>query len=149
MPSPEALELAQRFFRKACEDRGALEILSASERAADAVVGFHAQQAVEKFAKAVLTARGFEVPRTHDLRFLLDRAAAGGIEVPEAVRESVWLTPWSVELRYGDDLDEPSIMPLQPARHGRSGSGRPRSSQAADRGETFAGRTPGLLRTID
>lgn len=107
MPSPEALELAQRSFRKACEDRDALEILSASERAADAVVGFHAQQAVEKFAKAVLTARGLEVPRTHDLRFLLDRAAAAGLEVPEAVRESLWLTPWSVELRYGDDLDEP------------------------------------------
>jgi hypothetical protein len=55
----------------------------------------------------VLAACGLGVPPTHDLRFLLDHAAGGGLEVPGAVQESLWLTPWSVELRYGDDLDEP------------------------------------------
>jgi HEPN domain-containing protein len=83
-----------------------VEILSGSDRAADAVVGFHAQQAVEKFVKAVLTVRGIDVPRTHDLRFLLDGAGAAGVQVPDAVRASLWLTPWSVEFRYGDDLDD-------------------------------------------
>ena len=106
MPSPENLELAQRFYRKACEDRDAIEILAASTRAADAIIGFHAQQAVEKFAKAVLLARDLEVPRTHDLRFLLDLAGADGLDVPEEVRTSRWLTPWSVEFRYGEDLDD-------------------------------------------
>ena len=107
MPSPENVELAERFFRKAREDRVAVEILGASELAADAVIGFHAQQAVEKFVKAALAARDIEVPRTHDLRFLLDLAASGGLVVPEAVRASPWLTPWSVEFRYGEDLGDP------------------------------------------
>jgi hypothetical protein len=47
------------------------------------------------------------VPRTHDLRFLLDLAASGGLAVPDAVRASRWLTPWSVEFRYGDELSDP------------------------------------------
>ena len=62
MPSPERLEFARQLFRKAAEDRDAVEIPIASERAADAEIGFHAQQAVEKFAKAVLVARDIEVP---------------------------------------------------------------------------------------
>ncbi|MHB8690031.1 MAG: HEPN domain-containing protein [Solirubrobacteraceae bacterium] len=107
MPSPENRELAERFFRKACEDRDAVEILRSSELAADAVIGFHAQQAVEKFAKAALAARAVIVPRTHDLRFLMDLAASKGLDVPEAVRASRWLTPWSVEFRYGEDLENP------------------------------------------
>jgi hypothetical protein len=69
LPSPETLELARRFLRKAYEDREAVEILSGSDRAADAVVGFHAQPAVEKFVKAVLTVRGIDAPPTRDLRF--------------------------------------------------------------------------------
>jgi len=88
LPSPESIELAQQFFRKAVEDREAMEILIASDRAADAVVGFHAQQAVEKFAKAVLVARDIEVPRTHDLRFLFDVASAERVEIPNAVQSS-------------------------------------------------------------
>jgi HEPN domain-containing protein len=107
LPNPEDLELAQRFIRKAREDRDTVEILIASDRAADAVIGFHAQQAVEKFVKAALAARGVEVPRTHDLRFLLDLAATNGLTVPDQVRASRWLTPWSVEFRYGDVLDDP------------------------------------------
>jgi HEPN domain-containing protein len=107
LPSPESIELAQQFFRKAVEDREAMEILIASDRAADAVVGFHAQQAVEKFAKAVLVARDIEVPRTHDLRFLFDVASAERVEIPDAVQSSRWLTPWSVEFRYGDESEDP------------------------------------------
>lgn len=107
MPSPESLELAQRLFRKGREDHEAFEILIASERAADAVVGFHAQQAVEKFTKAALVASDIDVPLTHDLRFLLDLATSRGLAVPDTVRASRWLTPWSVDFRYGDDVNDP------------------------------------------
>jgi HEPN domain-containing protein len=86
LPSPERLELAQQFLRKAEEDRDAMEILIASDRAADAVIGFHAQQAVEKFAKAVLVARDIEVPRTHDLRFLLTSPAPKASKCPKRSR---------------------------------------------------------------
>ena len=36
---------------------------------------FHAQQAAEKALKAVLLSKGMEVPRTHNIRTLLDRLA--------------------------------------------------------------------------
>ena len=39
----------------------------------DDVVGYHAQQAVEKAIKAVLVLCGIDFPRTHDLDFLLAR----------------------------------------------------------------------------
>lgn len=42
----------------------------------DDVVGFHAQQTVEKAVKAVLVLHGIAFPRSHDLDFLLDRGAA-------------------------------------------------------------------------
>jgi hypothetical protein len=50
LPSPEKRELAQRFFRKACQDRDAVEILSASEHAADAVTVHE----VERWAAGML-----------------------------------------------------------------------------------------------
>lgn len=106
-PSPESLELASLFARKAREDAHALRILSDAEGTSDAVVGFHAQQAVEKFVKAVLVAAGVDVPRAHDLRFLLDLADENEIDVPDNVRAARWLTPWAVEFRYGGDLTDP------------------------------------------
>lgn len=74
---------------------------------ADAVIGFHAQQAVEKALKAAIVNAGGELHRTHDLRFLIRRARDLTIVVPHEVTEAHWLTPWAVELRYGEYLDEP------------------------------------------
>jgi HEPN domain-containing protein len=62
-PSPENLDLARLYFRRAREDLAALRILIGHDEAANAVVGFHAQQAVEKFTKAVLASRDMEVPQ--------------------------------------------------------------------------------------
>jgi HEPN domain-containing protein len=107
LPSPESIELARLYLRKGQEDLDAAQILSSANAASDAVVGFHARQAVEKFAKAVLASNEIEVPKTHDLRFLFDVAQSGDIDVPTDVREARWLTPWSVEFRYGDDLTDP------------------------------------------
>jgi HEPN domain-containing protein len=36
------------------------------------VICFHCQQAAEKLMKAVLTKHGLDIPKTHDLPFLLD-----------------------------------------------------------------------------
>lgn len=65
------------------------------------MLGFHAQQAVEKSIKAVLAAKGIEIPYTHDLGFLLDVTAGDDIEPPPLVAQSEWLTPWAVAARYG------------------------------------------------
>jgi predicted RNase H-like HicB family nuclease len=54
LPTPEHREVAQLLLEKATGDLAAAELLAADERQADHVVGFHAQQAVEKSIKAVL-----------------------------------------------------------------------------------------------
>jgi HEPN domain-containing protein len=48
---------------------------------ADAVVGFHAQQAVEKALKAAIVVSGGELRRTHDLRFLIEQAQDRAVEL--------------------------------------------------------------------
>jgi HEPN domain-containing protein len=48
-------EHAQLLFRKARQDEIALAKLIADPSLADEIIGFHAQQAIEKTFKAVLT----------------------------------------------------------------------------------------------
>lgn len=66
----------------------------------DDVVGFHAQQAVEKALKVALVLADIDFPRTHDLRELGDIADEASIEVPDSIQEARWLTPWAAQLRY-------------------------------------------------
>lgn len=98
-------EQADLLLRKANEDADVLGALAGNLDIADAVLGFHAQQAVEKALKAVLAARSDEFPWTHDLQLLIRRLAAAGVEVPAIVHDARRLTPWAVEFRYGETLD--------------------------------------------
>jgi HEPN domain-containing protein len=41
-----------------------------------------------------------DFPRSHDLRELTDIAVDNHLEVPEAIKEARWLTPWAAQLRY-------------------------------------------------
>ena len=83
-------------------DLRAANVLVADPDQANDVIGFHAQQAVEKAIKAVLIASGMEIPYTHDLAFLLDLVAAEHVNTtPESVAQADWLTPWAVAARYG------------------------------------------------
>jgi HEPN domain-containing protein/predicted nucleotidyltransferase len=61
---------------------------------------FQAQQAVEKAIKAVLVAHGIIAPRSHELRSLLRRVRAAGIDVPGPVRDAEALTVYAVDARY-------------------------------------------------
>lgn len=103
--SPEREE-AELLLRKAREDEAAVVRFADDTALSDAVIGFHAQQAIEKALKAVLALEGIVVPRTHDLRFLLEQLDAAGVVVPEAVRAGQAMAPWAVEFRYGDVVDE-------------------------------------------
>lgn len=105
-PSPEH-ELARTLAAKAREDLEALRALHEHGGIADAILGFHAQQAVEKALKALLVDQGWELRRTHDLEFLLEQAAKTGIALPESLDSAGWLTLWAAELRYDEFADEP------------------------------------------
>jgi HEPN domain-containing protein len=75
---------------------------------ADAIVGFHAQQAVEKAIKAVLAAREIEYAKTHALGYLIGLVERNGIDAPAAVLDASELSPWAVDFRYETD-DEPAL----------------------------------------
>ncbi len=106
MSTPEHREVAKLLLQKAREDLRAAQALVATENQADHVIGFHLQQAVEKALKAVLAERMIEIPRTHDLAYLVELLENLAIEAPEPVASSDWLTPWGVLFRYDDNPDD-------------------------------------------
>lgn|GEM_PF-220556 len=64
------------------------------------MLGFHAQQAVEKALKAVLSGAGQAYPRTHNLVMLLELLRTVEIEAPPDADSFAHLTPYGVVLRY-------------------------------------------------
>ena len=93
--------IARLLLDSAIQDLAACRLLAAGTGIGDAVVGFHAQQAVEKSLKAVLSARNIEFRRTHDLISLLDLLQDNKLPPPP---EADWLdelNPYAVEARYG------------------------------------------------
>ena len=95
-------ELAELLLRKAAQDAYVLEKLSADPDASEEVIGFHAQQAVEKAVKAVLAEAGIRFPHTHDLLELIDLAQSHGFSFPIEAQAMDRLTPYAVGLRYAD-----------------------------------------------
>ena len=67
------------------------------------IVGFHCQQAAEKYLKAFLTHSRIEFPRTHDLKALLELA---GQPLADTLDAAKWLTPFGVQIRYPGDTAE-------------------------------------------
>jgi len=99
-PTPEQREYAELLLTHAASDLGACRVLMADDDMRDDVVGFHAQQAVEKALKVALVMADIDFPRTHDLRELVDIAVDNSVAVPDSIREARWLTPWAAQLRY-------------------------------------------------
>ena len=97
-------ELAELLLRKASQDEFALAKLGPDPACPDEVLGFHAQQAVEKMLKAVLAIRSVRYRKTHDLVELNDLIRQNGIRFPPGLEEIRRLTPFAAEFRY-DDLD--------------------------------------------
>lgn len=97
---------ARFLLRKARDDEVAARKLASDAEVADAIVGFHAQQAVEKALKAVLSARDRAYPWTHDLRHLMELLDAAGSPLPAELSEARRLSPWAAEFRYGEAIDD-------------------------------------------
>lgn len=67
------------------------------------IVGFHAQQAAEKFLKAFLARHQVELRKTHDLAELLTLVDTVDAELAQALRETETLTPYATAFRYPGD----------------------------------------------
>lgn len=103
-PSPEQIEYAELLLRRANGDLQACRVLADDADIDDNIIGFHAQQAVEKAIKAVLVLADADLPLTHDLKFLGRQVRETGIEPPQDILDTAWLTPWAAELRYDEPI---------------------------------------------
>ncbi len=70
---------------------------------------FHAQQAAEKYLKALLTWHQVEFPKTHAIELLLKLLEEVDPKTANALKEAENLTPYGVELRYPGDQPEPDL----------------------------------------
>lgn len=105
MPEREPAELAARLARKADDDATAVREFSANPQIADSIIGFHAQQAVEKWLKAAMALRRLPQTRIHDIDRLAEILEDEGIELPIDRDRLDELTQYAVPLRYEDILD--------------------------------------------
>ncbi len=100
---------ARVLIEAADRDLSALRGMIDEEVFADEVIGFHAQQAVEKLLKAWLALRGEEYPITHNLAQLLDALQAHEMEAV-GYRDLIALNPYAVRLRYvGQEPETPGV----------------------------------------
>lgn len=97
-----SLDHARALVARAQDDRYVLDRLASDEKAPMWVLGFHAQQAVEKALKAVLSLRAVEYPRTHNLSMLLELLRRSGAQLPPDGEDLARLIPFGVALRYED-----------------------------------------------
>jgi HEPN domain-containing protein len=108
MPPHDRLDLARVLLARALDDETLVRKVSPDTDIADAIVGFHAQQAVEKLIKAVLAAYGVAFMKSHALSYLIGLVEENEIEAPEELSEADVLSPWAVEFRY--EGDEPPAL---------------------------------------
>lgn len=84
---------------RAEEDATALHLLLGVAGIAPRIFGFHAQQAVEKAAKAWLISLGFQPRRSHSLAYVFGKLAERGVELPACTDELVGLQEYAVDAR--------------------------------------------------
>lgn len=98
---------ARMLLEAAERDLEALRLMG--DRGSDEVFGFHVQQAAEKCLKAWIAVLGETYPLTHDIRALLNRLGAQGLDL-DSYRPLAAYTPFAVAFRY-EGVD-PDLDPL-------------------------------------
>lgn len=91
------------WLRKANDDLNLADYLLTTGTAFPNAITFHAQQAAEKYLKALLTRYQIIFPKTHDLEQLLDLIESINNDLAATLRDIIILTPYGVELRYPGD----------------------------------------------
>jgi HEPN domain-containing protein len=100
-------EHAELLLRKAAQDQYVVEKLFPDPASSDEVIGFHAQQSVEKCLKAALALSSIHYGRTHSIAALIDLLSENGIPFPPGLDQVRGLTPFAVAFRYDELPPEP------------------------------------------
>ncbi|MBI2317005.1 MAG: HEPN domain-containing protein [Betaproteobacteria bacterium] len=103
MNSPD--DHARALLARARDDLYVVQRLRGEPDAPGWVLGFHAQQAVEKALKAVMTGCSIEYPRTHNLVMLVEMLRRARVALPPDADTLGQLVPFGVLLRY-EDIDD-------------------------------------------
>ena len=103
----ETTKYFRQWIEKAEEDLLVVQQLIAADSMAKGAIGFHCQQAAEKFLKSFLIFHNKEPIRTHNIEFLIEQCSAIDPEFSEI--EAGNLTDFGVEARYPGDFLEPSM----------------------------------------
>ena len=100
MADPQHEESARAWMVSGNHDLRSAKALLALEPPETETTAFHAQQAAEKYLKALLVFHGEEPPRTHDLIVLLDLVLRYDPRMESFRDESRLLVPFAVQVRY-------------------------------------------------
>jgi len=93
-------EQADALFQAGSRDLLSLQLLIETGRAPHESIGFHAQQACEKFIKTVAVLHGIVFERTHDLILLHELLLRHNIAIPEQKETLRALNRYAVQFRY-------------------------------------------------
>jgi len=117
MKRPEQIigDIVNQWITKAQEDLGVAQHLISGKAPYFSAIGFHAQQAAEKFLEALLVAYQVEFPKTHDLQELLDLIATVNAPLAESLHRIADLSPYGVAMRYPGDTPEITIAEAESA----------------------------------
>ena len=100
---------SQVLARKAEEDATAVREFAGNLDIADSIIGFHAQQAVEKWLKAITAAHGIRHKPIHDIDRLIELLEKANVESPLDRDRLAALTQYAVPMRYDELLDAESL----------------------------------------
>ena len=106
-PDEDRHRLVRAWLEKAEQDLQAADALLAQDPPLRFPGCFHAQQAAEKYLKALLTDLAIDAPRTHDLGMLLKVVGRRERALADRLFGSVILNTYAVEARYPGDQPEP------------------------------------------
>jgi HEPN domain-containing protein len=109
LPKRDGRDLARVIAINAERDAVAVERMAPDPELADEVVGLHAQQAAEKYLKAVLAHRGITYRRVHSITYLLGLLEDHEVAAPPRAAELETLTPWAPQARYDHDTDDATL----------------------------------------
>jgi HEPN domain-containing protein len=96
-------DLVHEWLACAEEDLHVAQELMGRERISYNPVGFHAQQAAEKFIKALLTCHQIPFPKTHNIEELLVLAEKAASGILDELRDVMRLSPYGAVIRYPGD----------------------------------------------
>ena len=93
-------EKAEILLKKAKQDVDLLDAVISNSNVADDIFGFHAQQAAEKYLKALLSHFQIAFKHTHNLRSLMELLGKAGHPLPTDLADLDRLTPFGTLARY-------------------------------------------------